>query len=53
MTLMGFPILSLIIFSPLVGVVLLLFVDRQSATMAKWVTLVTSGATFIISLPLY
>ncbi len=53
MTLMGLPILSLIIFSPLVGVLLLLFVDRQSATMAKWITLVTSGATFVISLPLY
>lgn len=53
MTILGFPILSLIIFFPLLGVALLLFVDRQAAGLAKWITLLTSAATFLISLPLY
>jgi len=53
MTILGFPILSLIIFFPLVGVALLLFVDRNAAGLAKWIALVVSGITFLLSLPLF
>jgi NADH-quinone oxidoreductase subunit M len=53
MTLLGFPILTLIVFLPLLGVALLLFVDRAAEELAKWITLVVSGLTFLVSLPLY
>ncbi|HKJ00073.1 MAG TPA: NADH-quinone oxidoreductase subunit M [bacterium] len=53
MTILGLPILSLIIFFPMVGVLLLLFVDRNSDELAKWIALAVSAATFLISLPLY
>ena len=53
MTILGFPILSLIIFSPLLGVLLLLFVDRERSELAKWIALLASGVTMLISLPLY
>ena len=53
MTILGFPILTLVIFSPLLGVLLLFFVDRERQELAKWVALVTSFVTFLISLPLF
>jgi NADH-quinone oxidoreductase subunit M len=52
MTLFGIPILTLIVFSPLLGVVLLLFVDREAHAPARWIALLTSGLTFVFSLPL-
>ncbi|MDH5752427.1 MAG: NADH-quinone oxidoreductase subunit M, partial [Deltaproteobacteria bacterium] len=53
MTIFGVPILTLIVFLPLVGVALLFFVDKQAGGLAKMITLVVSGATFLVSLPLY
>ena len=53
MTFLGLPILTLIVFSPLLGVLLLLFVDRNAEELAKWIALVTSAVTFGVSLPLY
>ena len=53
MTILGIPILTLVIFFPLVGVALLMFVDRNSGELAKWVALIVSGVTFAFSLPLY
>ena len=53
MTILGIPILTLVIFFPLAGVLLLLFVGRDSGELAKWVALITSGATFLVSLPLF
>ena len=53
MTLFGLPILSLIVFFPLAGVALLFFVDRRAEGIAKWIALITSAATFLISLPLF
>jgi NADH-quinone oxidoreductase subunit M len=52
MTFLGLPLLSLIVFLPLVGVVLLFLVDRRSAELAKWIALGTSGVTFLVSLAL-
>jgi len=53
MTVFGLPILSLIVFFPLVGVGLLFFVDRRAEGLAKWIALLVSGVTFMFSLPLF
>jgi len=48
---LGFPLLSLIIFLPLCGAVVTLFLRKDSAI--KWWALFVTVANFIISLPLY
>ena len=53
MTILGLPILTLVVFFPLVGVLLLMFVDRKAGELAKWITLAVSAATFLLSLPLF
>ena len=53
MTLLGIPILTTVVFFPLAGVLLLLFVDRNAEELSKWITLVVSAVTFLLSLPLY
>ena len=50
---MQLPILTLLIFFPLVGVIFLLFVDRKNHKVLKGVTLGVSLAEFIFSLPLW
>jgi NADH-quinone oxidoreductase subunit M len=50
---LGYPILSLIIFLPVAGAALLLFVNRDNAFVIKLLTLIISVATFIVSLPLF
>jgi len=52
MTFLGMPLLSLIVFLPLVGVALLFLVDRNAAALSKWIALGTSGLTFLVSLAL-
>ena len=52
MTLLGVPLLSLIVFLPLAGVVLLFAVNRNAAELAKWIALVASAVTFVVSLAL-
>ncbi len=47
------PILSILIFFPLAGAILLLFVDRQRTTLIKVSTLLFSIVEFGISLPLF
>ena len=49
----GFPILSVIIFSPLIGVLLLLFIDRENTALQRWVALLTTLLTFILALVLF
>lgn len=53
MSIEGLPILSIIIFSPLVGVVALMFVPKGAAELSKWIALGVSFVTFLISLPLF
>jgi NADH-quinone oxidoreductase subunit M len=48
---LGFPLLSLVIFLPLCGVVVMLFLRKD--TVIKWWALVVTVANFLISLPLY
>jgi NADH-quinone oxidoreductase subunit M len=49
----SFPILSVLIFFPLLGGVLLLFVNRRHETFIKSFTLVFSLIEFALSLPLF
>ena len=48
---LGFPLLSLVIFLPLFGAVVTLFLRKDTAI--KWWALFVTVANFIISLPLY
>ncbi len=49
----GFPILSTLIWLPIVGGLLVLFAGRNNPLLAKWLSLFTVGLTFILSLPLW
>ena len=49
----GFPILSVITFVPLVGAVLLLFLDKRNFGLLRGWTLAVSAVTFALSLPLW
>jgi NADH-quinone oxidoreductase subunit M len=53
MTIFGIPILSLLIFFPLLGAAILLFVNKEKAGALRGVTLVFTLIEFIISLPLF
>ncbi|MBA4373031.1 MAG: NADH-quinone oxidoreductase subunit M, partial [Thermodesulfovibrio sp.] len=50
---MGFPILSTLIFLPVIGAVLILLISRANESLARWAALVFSIATFLVSLPLF
>ncbi len=50
----NFPyLLSLIMFTPLAGAVILLFVNKRSEDTIRWIANVTAGAGFLVSLPLW
>ncbi|VAW45944.1 NADH-ubiquinone oxidoreductase chain M, partial [hydrothermal vent metagenome] len=49
----GFPILSTLIWLPIVGGLLVLFAGRNNPTLAKWLSLFTVGLTFILSISLW
>lgn len=53
MYLTSLPILSILIFFPLLGAVLLLFVDRKAALFIKVFTLVFSLVELVVSIPLF
>ncbi|MEO7117980.1 MAG: NADH-quinone oxidoreductase subunit M [Candidatus Limnocylindrales bacterium] len=46
----GFPILSAVIFTPLIGAVLLAFVPRTQERLVRWLSLGTAFVTFGLSL---
>jgi NADH-quinone oxidoreductase subunit M len=48
-----FPLLSLILFLPLVGAVALLFIPRQNGDAIRWVANLFAFAGFVVSLPLW
>ncbi len=50
---MGFPILSMLIFLPLVGAAVILLLNRANEKAIKIVSLLVSIATFVLSLPLF
>src|SRR3972149_11877406 len=48
---LGFPILSLIIFLPLIGAIpIMLFVPKQKEELIRWLSAITTFATFLVSL---
>ena len=53
MTIFGIPILSLLIFFPILGAVVLLFINKDKPGTIRAVTLIFSLVEFIFSLPLF
>jgi NADH-quinone oxidoreductase subunit M len=49
----GFPILTTLIWLPIVAGMLILFVGRDRPSLAKWLSLITTIVTFYISIPLW
>src|SRR4030043_74129 len=50
---LSYPILSTVIFLPVVGALLLLFMRRSWELLTKWVALTTGITTFLLSVPLF
>jgi len=50
---MKLPILSFLVFFPIAGMVILLFIDRKNHKMLKEATLAISLVEFVVSLPLW
>jgi len=53
MTILGIPILSLLIFFPILGAIVLLFINKEKPGTIRVVTLIFSLIEFIFSLPLF
>jgi NADH-quinone oxidoreductase subunit M len=53
MTILGIPILSLLIFFPILGAIVLLFINKENGRVLRWVTLIIALVEFIFSLPLF
>ncbi len=49
----SYPILSTIIFLPIISGFLMLIIERSKETFIKWVTLIVSILTFLLSIPLF
>ena len=49
----NFPLLSLVLFTPLVGAVLLLFVNKRRENLIRWIANLFATAGFLVSLPLW
>jgi len=50
---LSYPILSTVIFLPIFGALLILITRRSWESLTKWIALITSIATFFMSLPLF
>ena len=53
MHILGIPILSLLIFFPIAGAMVLLFINKEKAETLRVVTLILAIVEFIVSLPLF
>ena len=49
----NFPLLSLVLFTPLAGAILLLFVNKTSENAIKWIANIFAFAGFVVSVPLW
>ncbi len=47
----NFPILSVITYLPLLGILALCFVDSKRQELIRWVAFLTTVVTFLVSLP--
>ncbi len=50
---MGYPVLSTVIFLPVIGALILLFISRRQEVAIKGISLLFTTATFLLSLPLF
>ena len=50
---MNWPLLSIVVWLPIIGGVLVMLIGSNRATLAKQVALAASVVTFVISIPLY
>ncbi len=50
---MSYPILSTVIFLPIVGAIFILFIKRTNESLIRWTALLLSLLTFGLSLPLF
>ena len=50
---LSYPILSTIIFLPVLGALVLTLINRSRESLIKWTALIFSVATFLLSLPLF
>lgn len=49
----GYPILTIVTFFPLVGAFLMLFINKENKNVIRWMALITTIIEFFMSLPLY
>ena len=49
----NFPLLSLILFLPLVGAAILVFVPKENGNLIRWIANIVGVAGFVVSLPLW
>jgi len=49
----NFPLLSLVLFTPLAGAILLLLVPKRSENAIRWIANLFAAAGFLVSLPLW
>ncbi len=49
----NFPILTVLILFPLLGVLIISFIDRRSVNVIRWTAFVISVIEFLLSVPLY
>ena len=49
----NFPLLSLILFMPLVGAAILVFVPKENGNLIRWIANIVAIAGFVVSLPLW
>jgi NADH-quinone oxidoreductase subunit M len=49
----GFPLLSIVLFTPLAGALLLLFVNKRYEDAIRWIANLFTLAGFVVSLPLW
>jgi NADH-quinone oxidoreductase subunit M len=50
---LGYPILSTIIFLPIIGAIIISLINRKNNTAIKGIALIVSIVTFILSIPLF
>src|SRR5512141_153557 len=53
MTLLQNHLLSVILFTPLAGAILLLFVNKRQENAIRWIANIVAGLGFLVSLPLW
>ena len=49
----NFPLLSLILFLPLVGAAILVFVPKENGNLIRWIANLVAMLGFVISIPLW